>query len=736
MDACVRRPTEKAVQVARRDNGLPRLGTRGFKERADGPIGVRSAAMPRDLPIGNERLLVLFDIDYQLRDLYYPNVGKENHASGYVFRFGAWVDGQFAWVSAEGGWTLERKYERDTLVTQVVRRHEGLGLELSCTDCVDFHETVLLRRVVVRNLRENAREVRLFWHQDFRISESDFADTAAYDPATAAVVHYKGYRYFLCNTMVNGKAGVNDFATGQRGQGRDGTWRDAEDGLLGMNPIAQGSVDSCIAAHVHVPGRGETSVYQWIVCAKKWEGAWDGAREVNAKIVERGPEKFFSRTRAYFKQWVNKEPTAFADLSPSLVDLYKRSLLVVRTNIDEGGGILAANDSDILEFARDTYSYVWPRDGALVAHALDRAGYGQHALRFFQFCADVITDKGYLLHKYNPDRSLASSWHPWAGAPLPGTHEPGPAQLPIQEDETALVVWAMWHHYLRYRDLDAMKPLYGRLVRKAGDFMCAYREATTKLPAPSYDLWEERRGILAFTCSAVVAGLGAAASFARLFGDDDHAERYETAAREIRNGMDQHLWRPELGRFARMVNVRPDGTIEVDPTVDSSLYGLFGFGAYAADDPRVVSTMEAVIDKCTVRTDVGGVARYQADYYHAVSDDKTRVPGNPWFICTMWIALWDIARAKGPADLGRARQILEWVDSRKLPSGVLAEQVNPFTNAPMSVSPLTWSHATVIEVVQAYLDKCEGTDRCETCGGPRHPLHTNAPDALAVPRPA
>ena len=70
------------------------------------------------------------------------------------------------------------------------------------------------------------------------------------------------------------------------------------------------------------------------------------------------------RQRAYFQRWVDKEETDFADLSPSIVDLYKRSLLVVRTQIDEGGGILAANDSDIMQFARDTYSYVWPRDGA------------------------------------------------------------------------------------------------------------------------------------------------------------------------------------------------------------------------------------------------------------------------------------------------------------------------------------------------------------------------------------
>ncbi len=673
--------------------------------------------MPRDLPIGNERLLVLFDADYQLRDLYYPNVGKENHAGGYPFRFGVWVDGRFSWVGEQSGWKIDRRFEPDTLVTQVSLVHADLGLTLTCSDCVDFHETVLLRRFLVHNHAAGPREVRLFFHHDFRISESDVGDTAAYDPSTRTLVHYKGYRYFLANLSIDGRVGVESFAIGQKGHGRDGTWRDAEDGVLGMNPIAQGAVDSVVSGRLTVAAGAEKALYYWLVCAKRWEGSWDGAREVNAKIVARGPDAFFARTRAYFQRWVDKEQIDFADLSPSIAELYRRSLLVVRTHIDEGGGILAANDSDIMQFARDTYSYVWPRDGALVAHALDRAGYPEPPRRFFEFCADVLSPQGYLLHKYNPDRSLASSWHPWAAPPRPGSDGPGPAQLPIQEDETALVLWAMWEHYRRNRDLDAMKPLYGRLVRKAADFMVGYREPTTGLPAPSYDLWEERRGVLTFTTAAVVAGLRAAAGFAGLFGDDDHAVRYTKAADEIRAAMDKHLYRTELGRFCRMVNVRGDGSLEVDPVVDASLFGLFAFGAYPADDPRVEATMAAVREKLTVRTDVGGIARYEGDYYHAVADDKTRVPGNPWFICTMWLALYAIERAKTPAELKDAREILEWVDSRKLPSGVLAEQVHPFSNAPMSVSPLTWSHATVIEVVRAYLDKAGGA--CPTCGESR-----------------
>ena len=683
--------------------------------------------MPRDLPIGNERLLVLFDDDYVLRDLYYPNVGKENHAGGYPFRFGVFVDGRFSWVRRDTGWTIERRYERDTLITDVVCTHAELGLVLHCTDCVDFHETLLVRRVRVVNRAPGEREVRLYWHHDFRISESDVGDTAAYDPGTRTVTHYKGFRYFLANVRVDGRSGIERFAIGQKGApGREGTWRDAEDdGNLGMNPIAQGAVDSVVSVSTRVRGDGgERVAHYWLCAAKVWQGSWDGAKELNAKVVERGPDSFIERTRAWWKLWVGKEPTEFFGLPPSVVDLYKRSLLIVATQIDEGGGIIAANDSDIMHFARDTYSYVWPRDGALVAHALDMAGYRETTLRFFDFCADVLSPKGYLLHKYNPDRSLASSWHPWVGNPTgsqqnqAGLQLGGP-QLPIQEDETALVVWAMWRHFQRYRDIDAMKPLYGRLVRKAADFMVEYREPKTGLPAPSYDLWEERRGILTFTCAAVYGGLNAAAEFAHAFGDTDHAETYSRAAREIRAGMDQHLWRPELNRFARMINLDQHGSTLIDPVIDASLYGTFAFGAYAPDDPKVEATMKAVRDRLWCKTDVGGVARYEDDYYHAVSQDKQNVPGNPWFICTMWLALHTIAKARTVEELEEAVKILEWVDSRKLPSGVLAEQVNPYTNAPMSVSPLTWSHATVVDVVQSYLEKRESVERCPTCGGPK-----------------
>lgn len=44
--------------------------------------------MARDIPVGNGRLLVCFDKDYVIRDLYFPHVGRENHVSGGFCRKG------------------------------------------------------------------------------------------------------------------------------------------------------------------------------------------------------------------------------------------------------------------------------------------------------------------------------------------------------------------------------------------------------------------------------------------------------------------------------------------------------------------------------------------------------------------------------------------------------------------------------------------------------------------------
>ncbi len=471
--------------------------------------------MPRDLPLGNGSLLINFDKGYNVRDIYWPYVGQELHTDGDISHTGVWVSGQFAWLDA-AEWQRELRYDQETLVTHVTLTHPGLQLQLLFNDTVDFYRAIFLRHVTVINQADRTREVRLFFHYDWHIWNDTDGNTVFYYPPVQALVAYKQRAYFLMNgqTLWKGQArnGISSWASGiKEFNGAQGTWRDAEDGDLGRNPIAQGSVDGTLALYLPpLDAHATGEAYHWLAIGRDLPEVV----ELNRQVTERGPQTFLARTHNYWHTWVNKDAQDFADLSPELVALYKQSLLILRTQIDNAGAIVAANDADVRNFSRDSYSYMWPRDGALVANALSHAGYSEITRSFYDFCGAALTDEGYLLHKYNPDHSWGSSWHPWVD-------KEGKPQLPIQEDETALVLYSLWQHYNHFHDIEFVAPHYRTLITRAADFLVSYREPTTHLPQASYDLWEERRGILTYTTAAVYAGLDAAARFSTLFGETE-----------------------------------------------------------------------------------------------------------------------------------------------------------------------------------------------------------------------
>ncbi|NTZ19889.1 glycoside hydrolase family 15 protein [Paenibacillus sp. JMULE4] len=635
--------------------------------------------------------MINLDRQTYIRDLYYPYVGQLNHVGGYQCRIGLWVDGAFSWLS-DPDWNIELSYAEDSLVTEVKASHYHLGITLLINDGVHQRENIYLKRVQVHNHWDKVREVRMFFNQDLVINETEVGDTAAYYPQNNTVFHYKKDRYFMFNGQT-GSEGLFQYTTGvKRFYNAEGTWRDAEDGHLMGNAIAQGSVDSTISFRLHVPPNSDEWLYYWMTAGKNLEEV----KKLDAYVKESHPGKLLDRVKIYWQRWVNKSERDYGNLSKACIRLYKQSLLIVRTQTDVNGAIIAANDSDIMQSNRDHYSYMWPRDGALIAYAMTMAGYQGMITPFFHFCANSLSPEGYLHHKYNPDGTVGSSWHPYLNG--------GKMQLPIQEDETALVLFALWQDYVRHGDIELPQSLYRTLIRPAARFMSSYIEHDLNLPKPSYDLWEERYGIFTFTSSAVYGGLIAASNFCSLFGDEERASRYRHTAEKIKSGILKHLYNEEEGRFVRGL-VLDNGVWIQDKTLESSVYGIFEFGVLPADDPRVVKTIEANRAGLTIKTDVGGVARYHHDYYFQRSSDIKNIPGNPWIICTLWIAEWEIECAKTVEDLEAPRRTLEWVVQHAMESGILPEQLDPFDGGPVSVAPLSWSHATYVLAVVKYIEK-------------------------------
>jgi GH15 family glucan-1,4-alpha-glucosidase len=467
--------------------------------------------------------------------------------------------------------------------------------------------------------------------------------------------------------------GIHQKTVGLRGiNGLQGTWKDAEDGSLQEKVIDQGAVDSTFSVLAACPPRGVARMTYRIDCVNKLPqfGSFefpdpDPIREYNVDVSE---------------------------LPQAHQDLFDRSIRIMLTQRAATGAIVAANDSDIMKDNRCTYSYVWPRDGAMTATLLDRIGSADLVRPYHHFALGRLSEHfPFFLHKYNIDGTFGSTWHPWVYDGVP--------EIPMQEDETALELWSINHHCQTSGDYKWLEPDHAKIVGMA-KFLVDHVDETTGLPKPSYDLWEERRGVHTFTVATVVAGLEAAVTILAELHDEGK-ELYATAAARTRSALLEHLVDPTAGCFLRGLKPTSSQTYEPDPLPDASLLMVGRYAGLRSDHPVVVATNARIEKELWVHSPIAGLCRYPTDYYARVTD---AYQGNPWIITTMWLAQEKIRAAKTKADLNEPLKLLNWVLDRAETTGVLGEQFHPDTGEVLTVSPLTWSHA---EYIGTCLDWCE-----------------------------
>jgi GH15 family glucan-1,4-alpha-glucosidase len=271
----------------------------------------------------------------------------------------------------------------------------------------------------------------------------------------------------------------------------------------------------------------------------------------------------------------------------------------------------------------------------------------------------------------------------------------GKPYLPIQEDSTALVLMALKRHY----DVagEAGKVFIAerqQWISAMTDFLLRFVRPDGSLPEECWDLWEERQGIHTWTVASTIAGLRAAKVFAELRGDAECVEQCETLATQFTENLTARLGFTEYSRFSRRLT--PE--LEPDWTIDAADMAPFLFNILPHDDPFMKGTADAVAEH--LATPIGGIARYQKDYFHRKTEDA---PGNAWIICTLWMARYRLAQGERMA----ADKFIAWVLSTATVGGMLPEQVHPMTGEPYSVCPLTWSHAEFIETIHTYIDSAE-----------------------------
>ncbi len=656
--------------------------------------------MPKALTLGNGNILVNFDEHACVKDLYYPFIGQENQVGEYLtHRVGVWVDGELSWFES-GDWQIIIGSDNEALAGNTTALNNRLGISLVITDVVYNEKNILVRKLAVKNTSDRRRSIKLYFGQQFAPYEARGAHTAFYDPISKIIIHYRNRRAFAVNAQLEGR-GFDDFTTGVFGQnGLVGSHLDALDGRLSQNPIEHGQADSVIGLTEEYDPQEEKFVYYWLAIGASVEEV----KELNTYVLSTGGSHIIKTTKDFWHAWINRQKFSFYGLDEEIISLFKKSLFIIRAHVDHAGGIIASGDSSMLQQGKDSYAYVWPRDGAYAAMALDCAGDWHVTQRFFRFCEQTISAEGYFLHKFSPDGSLGSSWHGWL--------RDGKIELPIQEDETAVVISALGQHYYLSKDLEFIEYIYNNLIKKAADFMIVYRDEQTGLPHSSFDLWEERFGVHTYTAASIYGALVAAARLAEMLGKVKSAHRYLDTALAIKQAILKYLFDEADGTFCKSLIITHDSMVK-DKTIDvSSVFSIFNFGVLSAADERVRRAMSRVEQTLLVKTEIGGLARYQNDNYFR--SDSSSV-GNPWLVTTLWLAQYYIAIARNDQELEPARNWLRWVVKRAAHSGILPEQINPATGERLSAAPLVWSHAEFVTTIIKYLDKCEELGLCQTC---------------------
>ncbi|MCI4317162.1 MAG: glycoside hydrolase family 15 protein [Thermoplasmata archaeon] len=587
---------------------------------------------------GNGRLLLTLNSDGQWGSLFYPYAGQFQHLRETRLGVFEVATGQFSWL--KGGLGFELVPTNGVQGNASQSTWKGRGIEVRATDHVHPNHDLIVR--VIRVRADPARELRLFAYQSLNIAESMFQDTAYLDLAKQVLVHYKRGYYFHFFSYPNFSKAVC-----------------GEHTVKGL----QGSyVDSVLEWDITAGPTNDTTIRLFVALGTSHESA----HRIREYVRSGDPSRFEREAMAFWKSWAGHHYSRQVpkELSERAGDLYQRSVFVMRNVASSNGAIVASPDISSLLSGGDTYNYCWWRDGGYVAKAMDEAGLSENADRFLSFAARCQGPNGYWVHRHFPDGEVGSTWHP---PPF------------LQIDQTGTVVAAVWHHYKRFGDLDRLLEFWP-MVKSAANFLSSFRDGTTGLPAPSFDLWEETNGIHTYSTAVVAHALERAARIALELGKDP--VRWRAASLDIHQAALQQLWDPTTNRFLRSFQPR-------DTRLDASLLLALKHGLLEWKDPRAKVVVDAVEKRLWSPT-IGGLARYEGDQYYG--------PENPWIICTLWLA--EARLSLGEVD--RTRELIEWVAQRATPTLLLPEQVDAKTGEVRSATPLTWSHSTFVDVVNKY----------------------------------
>jgi GH15 family glucan-1,4-alpha-glucosidase len=383
-------------------------------------------------------------------------------------------------------------------------------------------------------------------------------------------------------------------------------------------------------------------------------------------------ERALADTTRFWREWV-----ARCSYKGEWRDSVVRSLITLKALIyHPTGGIVAAATTSLPEAiggARNwDYRYCWLRDATFTLQALLDCGYQEEARRWRDWLLRAIAgDAGNLrvLYGLAGERLIHESELGW----LPGYEGSRPVRVgnaasdQLQLDIYGEVVNGL---YVAHENGLPIDPDMGPARHGVLDFLAdSWRE-------PDEGIWEVRGGRRHFVYSKLMSWVAfdRAARTAEEFGED--AGRWERLRDDVRADILAHGYDDEVGAFTMFYGTK---------TLDAAMLRMPSTGFLPGDDPRLVSTVDAIADRL-VRD--GLVLRYSAaeDLDGQVGDEATFVA------CSFWLV--DALHLTGRTE--RARELFEQLLTLTNDVGLLAEEYDTADKRQLGNLPQAYSHVALV----------------------------------------
>lgn len=638
--------------------------------------------------LGNGRVLACLDENGSLAQLFYPHVDAGPHV--HSFLMGLQVsppatladtgteDQEVVWL-ADPAWTHKLSYVVGAAVLLCTSTHSTLNIQVEQEIFVHHNCDALVNKIRYINHGTVPLTCKLVIYAGFDFNYRKSGQTCYFNTATSILCFFASDRYIslACDKPVEGFACDRGDSHGQ-----DGIFQAVSRGQFNEHVYAFGRVQGAVRYDLGMIDAGNTTTSQVQMCFGR---SFDDLSTVSTLLAQSGPG-----AEETVQWWQEQFKSSLPDINSTIVrDVYQRSLITLKLLTDsQTGGIVAAPEFDPEYQSCGGYGFCWPRDGAFIGHTLDIAGQYAHARAFYDWTLRTQEASGGWYQRYYMRGALAPTW---------GL---------IQFDEIGAVVWAICRHIQQTEDFAYGQKVFAPLTR-ACEYMRKELDAETGLAPITWDLWEEREGISTYACACTWAAFHELARLATSLERAAEAEQWTMAAARLKQAIETHLWDASLGRFLRGIKTRISAAdaerlrreqvvadtnilsvtrvnkteymLRHDTVVDASILGLsVPFGVFPASDSRMIATAEAVATHLT--SPVGGIARYKGDQYRG---------GNPWIICTLWLALQYI----NAGDKEQGYQLYNWALEHRTPLNLFSEQIDLRMGKPCWANPLAWSHA-------------------------------------------